>query len=92
MVIEYRPNRGFSINSTEFDWGEARESIREKLKFLHEEDDQTIELAQFFDGDESQNIQQKSGTPSPPQIINLKKGAALLNWEGSCFLTPTHHS
>ena len=59
MILEYQPNKGFIINSVELQWGESRDSVRRKLDFQHQEDDRTIELAQFFDGDESQNIKQR---------------------------------
>ena len=59
MTLQYQPNKGFSINSIPFEWGEPRNSVRTKLQNQHREDDRVIELAQYFDGDESRNIHQR---------------------------------
>lgn len=58
MTIEYIPASGFLIDSISINWSESREIIREKLNQKHIVDDKIIELAQYFDGDESQNIYQ----------------------------------
>lgn len=59
MVFEYFPNKGFQIGDQFFNWGEDRESVRQKLKQVHKADDRVIEMAEYFDGDESQNIETK---------------------------------
>ncbi|WOD43464.1 hypothetical protein [Hwangdonia lutea] len=59
MDIEYLPNKGFILNSVEIQWNEERNSVREKIRKKYKEDDKTIDVAQFFDGDESMNIHQK---------------------------------
>lgn len=58
MTIEYIPASGFVIDSFSFNWSAPRELIREKLHQKHKEDNQVIEAAEFFDGDESKNIHQ----------------------------------
>lgn len=59
MTIEYIPNTGFKMNSILFAWTDARNVIRENLNLKHKADDRIIELAQYWDGDESKNIKQK---------------------------------
>ncbi|MET0299288.1 MAG: hypothetical protein ABW036_05990 [Flavitalea sp.] len=58
MTLEYNPGSGFSFESFQFDWSTPRALIREKLNNTHKNDDKVIELAQYFDGDESHNIHQ----------------------------------
>lgn len=58
MTLEYIPTSGFIFESFEFDWLTPREVIRAKLQNTHKDDDKVIELAQYFDGDESHNIHQ----------------------------------
>ena len=59
MTIEYVPSEGFKLNSDIFNWGDDRESVREKLKNQHKEDDRIIEMAKFFDGDTGHDIEQR---------------------------------
>lgn len=59
MTIEYIPNTGFKMNSVLFTWDDKRNIIRGNLNLKHKPDDRVIELAQYWDGDESKNIKQK---------------------------------
>lgn len=59
MNLEYLPNKGFIINSVKMEWNQDRDSIRKCLDNKHKADDQIIDMAQFFEGDESKNIDQK---------------------------------
>ncbi|WP_299149831.1 hypothetical protein [uncultured Dokdonia sp.] len=59
MKIEILPNKGFKLNSDIIHWNDDRKSVRHNLKNQHKEDDNVIELSQFFDGDTSHNIDQK---------------------------------
>ena len=59
MILEILPNKGFKFNSNIFNWNEDRDSVRQKLEYQHKEDDIVIEMAHFFDGDISQDINQK---------------------------------
>ena len=59
MDIEYLPNKGFIIDSVYIEWNTERDSVREKLGNKHQDDDKVIDVAEFFDGDESMNIHQK---------------------------------
>ncbi len=59
MTFEYLPSIGFKIDSILFKWDEKREVVREKLEGQHQEDDRIIDMAEFFDGNESQNIEQR---------------------------------
>lgn len=59
MTIEYIPNTGFKMNSVLFTWDDKRNIIRGNLNLKHKADDRVIELAQYWDGDESKNIKQK---------------------------------
>lgn len=59
MKIEILPNEGFKLNSDIFRWNDDRKSVRHKLKNQHKEDDNVIEMSQFFDGDTSHDIDQK---------------------------------
>jgi len=58
-VIEYIPDVGFIINSTKIEWKNDRQNVRTELKLKYRTEDKTIDIAQFFDGDESMNITQK---------------------------------
>lgn len=59
VKLDYNTDTGFVLDSIVINWGDDRELIREKLNNQHKCDDRTIELAQFFDGDESQIIEQR---------------------------------
>jgi hypothetical protein len=59
MTIRYIPNNGFQISSKKFNWNEDRKSIQIKLQNQHENDDKIIEMADFFEGDKSHNIEQR---------------------------------
>ncbi len=59
MDIEYIPYKGFILNSVKIEWNTERNSVREKIGNEHKEDDRIIDVAQFFDGDESMNIHQR---------------------------------
>ena len=59
MTIEYLPNTGFKMNSVLFAWTDTRNAIRGNLNLKHKADDRVIELAQYWDGDESKNIKQR---------------------------------
>ncbi len=59
MILEYIPDKGFIINAISCEWGEDRENIRRKLGNQHKEDNSTFDLASFFDGDESRNIERR---------------------------------
>ncbi|WP_420551970.1 hypothetical protein [Tenacibaculum aiptasiae] len=59
MILEILPNKGFKINTDIFNWNEDRKLVRQKLKDKHKEEDETIEVSQFFDGDTSHNIEQR---------------------------------
>ena len=59
MNLEYLPNQGFIINSIKIEWNLERDSVRKHLENKHKSDDRIIDLAQFFDGDKSKNIDQK---------------------------------
>lgn len=58
-VIEYIPDVGFIFNSIPLEWKTSRLEVRKKLKVNFREDDRTIDVAQFFDGDKSKDIHQK---------------------------------
>ena len=59
MKIKYIPNNGFHIDSDKFNWNENRESVRQKIQNQHKTDDRTIEMAEFFGGDKSHDIEQR---------------------------------
>ncbi|MGB0391856.1 MAG: hypothetical protein ACPGD5_09810 [Salibacteraceae bacterium] len=59
MTIEYIPDIGFKLGSNNFNWGESREEVRQKLKNRHEEDDRVIENTGSDKEDTNQNIQQR---------------------------------
>lgn len=59
MTIEYIPNTGFKINSVSFNWTDDRNAIRGNLNLKHKADDRVIDLAKYWDGDESKNIKQR---------------------------------
>ncbi len=78
MKIEYIPGDGFKLNSTFFKWGDDRKSIRNKLNNQHKEDDTIIEMAEFFDGDTSYDIEQKKDVY---QDINNSKNYFFLSYD-----------
>ena len=78
MDIEYLPNKGFIINSVKIEWNEEQNSIREKIGNKHKEDNKTIDVAQFFDGDESMNIHRKRDVY---KNLNSKNGMLFLNYD-----------
>ena len=59
MNLEYLPNQGFIINSVKIEWNLERDSVRNRLGNKHKSDDRIIDVAEFFDGDKSKNIDQK---------------------------------
>ena len=59
MTIEYIPNTGFKVNSVLFTWNDTRNAIRGNLNLKHKADDRVIDLAKYWDGDESKNIKQR---------------------------------
>ena len=59
MNLEYLPNQGFILNSVKIEWNLERDTVRKRLGNKHKSDDQIIDVAEFFDGDESKNIDQK---------------------------------
>ena len=59
MTIEYRPTQGFTINGKALNWGDDRPAVRKRLGIKYEEDDRLIDLSNFFNGDQSQNINVK---------------------------------
>ena len=59
MTIEYIPNTGFKLNSVLFAWNDARNVLRGNLNLKHKADDRVIDLAKYWDGDESKNIKQR---------------------------------
>ncbi|HEY5745663.1 MAG TPA: hypothetical protein VIU12_06285 [Chryseolinea sp.] len=59
MTIEYIPNTGFKMNSVLFTWTNTRDAIRANLNHKYKADDKVIELAKYWDGDESKNIKQR---------------------------------
>ena len=89
MTIDYFPKSGFSINDVSIKWSENREVIREKLNQKHKEDDNIIELSQFFDGDKSQDIHQFRDIY---EDYDLSKGYFFLNYDenGSLFELEIH--
>ncbi|MGS2727907.1 hypothetical protein ACU8DI_14955 [Psychroserpens sp. BH13MA-6] len=78
MNIEYVPNRGFILNSVKIEWNDERNSVREKIGNKHKQDDKTIDVAQFFDGDESMNIHQKRDVY---ENLNSKNDMLFLNYD-----------
>lgn len=78
MDIEYLPNKGFLLNSVKIEWNTERNSVREKIGNKHKEDDRTIDIAQFFDGDESMNILQKRDVY---ENLNSKNDMLFLNYD-----------
>ena len=78
MDIEYLPNKGFILNSVKFEWNNKRGSVRGKLGMKHKEDDKIIDVADFFDGDESMNIHQKRDVY---ENLNSKKDVLFLNYD-----------
>ncbi|TXD80532.1 hypothetical protein ESY86_20665 [Subsaximicrobium wynnwilliamsii] len=78
MDIEYLPNKGFILNSLKFEWNNERNSVREKLGMKHKEEDKIIDVAEFFDGDESMNIHQKRDVY---ENLNSKKDMLFLNYD-----------
>jgi len=59
MILEIFPDKGFKLNSESFNWNDERKSVREKLKNQHKEDDNVMEMSDFFGGDTSHDIIQK---------------------------------
>ncbi|WP_343533944.1 hypothetical protein [Pedobacter sp.] len=78
MTIDYSPKSGFSIDKISIKWSESREVVREKLNQKHKEDDKIIELAQFFDGDKSYDINQLRDIY---ESSNLSKSYFFLNYD-----------
>ena len=58
-IIEYIPNIGFILNSKKIEWKSDRQVVRKELKLKFKDNDRTIDIAQFFNGDETKNIHQK---------------------------------
>lgn len=59
MQIQITSNKGFSINSLNFVWGESRTLVRQKLNNQHQEDDRVIELSLTSQEGSNSNIIQK---------------------------------
>lgn len=78
MKLEYTPSKGFNLLSETFSWDEKRDVIRTKLKNQHIEDDRVIEMAEFFDGDTSHDIQQKRDIY---EDINNEENYFFLNYD-----------
>lgn len=67
---KYLPNKGFILNSVRIKWNDDRDSVREKIGNKHKEDDKTIDVAEYFDGDESVKIHQKRDVYKNLNAIN----------------------
>lgn len=78
MTIEYIPNIGFNFENFSFVWGQNRSEIREKLNHKHSEDDKIIEMADFFQGDTSFDIEQKRDIY---QNLNNSENYFFLNYD-----------
>ena len=78
MDIEYLPNKGFILNTVKIEWNTVRSSVREKIGNKHKEDDRTIDVAEFFDGDQSMNIHQKRDVY---ENLNSKNDLLFLNYD-----------
>jgi len=78
MKIEYIPDKGFRLNSNIFNWEDNRASVRQKLNNQHKEDDRIIEMAQFFGGDKSNDIEQRRDIY---QNINNTKNYFFLSYD-----------
>ncbi len=59
MKLSILPDSGFELNTERFNWSEDRASVRQKLQHTHKEDDRLIEMAHFFNGDKSHDIDQR---------------------------------
>jgi len=57
MTIIYAFPSGFRINDKFVSWGDDRASIRTRLNQLHKAKDHIVEMAEFFDGDSSHDIE-----------------------------------
>ena len=57
--IEYIPGKGVIVDEQIIAWNTDRGAVRALFQWQHTENDSIIELAHFFDGDETQNIEQK---------------------------------
>lgn len=84
MTLEILPNKGFKLNSDIFNWSEERESVRQKLKNRHKEDDRLIKMSQFFEGDTSHDIDQKRDIYKD---INGMKNYFFLNYDKNNLLS-----
>lgn len=52
MDIIYTPNLGLTINEATITWNMARAQVRDSLKSSYEEDNQTLDMSEFFDSSE----------------------------------------
>jgi hypothetical protein len=59
MRLEYLPDIGFKLDGQNYNWGENRKLIRDKLQNSHEEDDRTFEIAESLSEANSPNIEQR---------------------------------
>ena len=84
MTLTILPNQGFKLNAHIFNWNDERESVRQKLKHQHKEDDKVIAMSQFFDGDTSHDIDQKRDIY---QDIDGMKNYFFLNYNKDNLLT-----
>lgn len=78
MDIVYLPNKGFILNSIKFEWNYERNSVREKLGNKHTDEDRIIDVAEFFDGDETMNIHQRRDIY---ENLNSKNDLMFLNYD-----------
>lgn len=83
-IVEYIPNVGFIFNSKQLEWKTSRIDVRKKLNVKFKDDDRTIDVAQFFDGDESMNIHQKRDIY---ENLNSKNDMIFLNYDKNDKLT-----
>jgi len=61
-----------------FHWNDERKSVRQKLRNQHEADDRIIEMAEFFGGDTSHDIEQRRDVY---QNINNEKNYFFLSFD-----------
>jgi len=84
MTIDYLSNIGFTYNSSTIKWNEDRNSIRKIFGNKHREDDRTINVSEFYNGDESMNINQRRDVY---ENLNSKSDLLFLNYNQHNRLT-----
>jgi len=77
-IIEYLPDVGFILNSKKVEWNNDRLNVRKQLNLKFKEDDRTIDIAEFFGGDESKNIHQKRDVY---QNVNSHNDLLFINYD-----------